>query len=31
MEGYWNPFNFYQGKNFGEINSEQEAYNLGKE
>ena len=31
MEGYWNPFNFYQGKNFGEINSKEEAFDLGKE
>jgi beta-N-acetylhexosaminidase len=32
MEGYWNPFNrFYKSKNFGEINSEQEAFDLGKE
>lgn len=31
MEGYWNPFKFYKGKNFGEINSSEEAYNLGAE
>lgn len=31
MEGYWNPFSFYDGKNFGEINSKEDAYNLGKE
>ena len=32
MEGYWNPFNeFYKSKNFGEINLESEAYELGKE
>ncbi len=32
MEGYWNPFNeFYKSKNFGEINSKQEAHELGKE
>lgn len=31
MEGYWNPFNFYEGKNFGEINSKKEAYDLGIE
>jgi beta-N-acetylhexosaminidase len=31
MEGYWNPFNFYDGKNFGEINSKKEAYDLGVE
>ena len=32
MEGYWNPFNeFYKSKNFGEINSKEEAYELGKE
>lgn len=31
MEGYWNPFNFYNGKNFGEINSKKEAYDLGVE
>ena len=32
MEGYWNPFNeFYKGKNFGEIKSKEEAYELGKE
>jgi beta-N-acetylhexosaminidase len=31
MEGYWNPFNFYDSKNFGEITSKEEAYNLGME
>jgi len=32
MEGYWNPFKeFYKSKNFGEIKSKQEAYELGKE
>ena len=32
MEGYWNPFaEFYQSKNFGEINSSDEAFELGKE
>ena len=31
MEGYWNPFNFYKSKNFGEISNFSEAYNLGKE
>lgn len=31
MEGYWNPFQFYAGKNFGEINSKEEAYSLGVE
>jgi len=32
MEGYWNPFeNFYKSKNFGEIKSKKEAYELGKE
>jgi len=32
MEGYWNPFaNFYKSKSFGEINSYDEAYALGKE
>lgn len=32
MEGYWNPFvNFYKSKSFGEINSSDEAYDLGKE
>jgi beta-N-acetylhexosaminidase len=31
MEGYWNPFSeFYKSKTFGEINSSEEAYNLGK-
>ncbi len=29
MEGYWNPFPFFKSKNFGEINSKQEAYILG--
>lgn len=31
MEGYWNPFPFFNSKNFGEINSKEEAFNLGKE
>lgn len=31
MEGYWNPFSFYNSKNFGEIKNGKEAYNLGKE
>jgi beta-N-acetylhexosaminidase len=32
MEGYWNPFEeFYDSRNFGEINSSNESYNLGKE
>ena len=32
MEGYWNPFEeFYKSKNFGEIKSKEEAYELGKE
>jgi beta-N-acetylhexosaminidase len=32
MEGYWNPFSeFYESKSFGEINSSEEAYSLGKE
>ncbi len=32
MEGYWNPFSeFYKSKNFGEVNSSQDSYNLGKE
>lgn len=31
MEGYWNPFKFYQTKNFSQIKNKQEAYNLGKE
>jgi beta-N-acetylhexosaminidase len=32
MEGYWNPFSdFYNSKNFGEINSKEESFNLGKE
>lgn len=32
LEGYWNPFNeFYKSKNFGEIRSQEEAYELGKE
>jgi beta-N-acetylhexosaminidase len=31
MEGYWNPFPEYNSKNFGEINSKNESYNLGKE
>ncbi|MDA3837008.1 MAG: hypothetical protein PF542_05285 [Nanoarchaeota archaeon] len=31
MEGYWNPFRFYRGKNFGEINSRDEAKALGEE
>lgn len=31
MEGYWNPFSeFYSSKNFGEITSPQEAFELGK-
>lgn len=31
MEGYWNPFSyFYSSKNFGEINSYDESYKLGK-
>lgn len=29
LEGYWNPFPFFQSKNFGEIKTEEEAYNLG--
>ncbi|HOF44138.1 MAG TPA: glycoside hydrolase family 3 N-terminal domain-containing protein [Candidatus Pacearchaeota archaeon] len=32
MEGYWNPFNnFYNSSSFGDINSREESYNLGKE
>lgn len=31
MEGYWNPFKFYKGKNFGEISSKKEAFELGME
>ena len=32
MEGYWNPFEeFYKSKNFGEIKSKEEAYEIGKE
>jgi len=31
MEGYWNPFPFYQSKNFKEIKNKEEAYELGKE
>ncbi len=32
MEGYWNPFSsFYNSSSFGDINSREEAYNLGKE
>lgn len=30
MEGYWNPFRFFQTKTFGEIASKEEAYQLGK-
>jgi beta-N-acetylhexosaminidase len=31
MEGYWNPFNnFYKSKTFGEIDSSNESYELGK-
>ncbi len=31
MEGYWNPFEqFYKSKNFGEINSYSDSYQLGK-
>lgn len=31
MEGYWNPFkDFYKSKSFGNINTENESYNLGK-
>ena len=29
MEGYWNPFNFYDSKTFGDIQDDQEAYDLG--
>ena len=31
MEGYWNPFNFYTSKSFGDIQDDQEAYDLGVE
>jgi len=31
MEGYWNPFNFYKSKTFGEISDDPEAYDLGVE
>ena len=31
MEGYWNPFDFYKSKNFGEISDDPEAYELGIE
>src|SRR3989338_4861996 len=31
MEGYWNPFPFYNSKSFGEIKGENEAFELGKE
>jgi beta-N-acetylhexosaminidase len=31
LEGYWNPFPFYQGKIFSEVKTKEEAYNLGKE
>ncbi|GAJ13157.1 unnamed protein product, partial [marine sediment metagenome] len=32
MEGYWNPFaDFYKSKSFGEINSSEQAHELGKE
>ena len=30
MEGYWNPFPFFQSKTFGEISNKEEAYKLGK-
>lgn len=31
MEGYWNPFGFYESKSFGEIKNESDSYNLGKD
>lgn len=32
MEGYWNPFNeFYSSKNFGQIQTKEQAYQLGLE
>jgi len=31
MEGYWNPFKFYESKNFGEVLDDPEAYDLGVE
>lgn len=31
MEGYWNPFNFYESKSLGDINTQEESFELGKE
>jgi beta-N-acetylhexosaminidase len=31
LEGYWNPFPFYNSKSLSEIKTKEEAYNLGKE
>jgi len=31
MEGYWNPFNFYKSKSFGDISDDSDAYDLGVE
>ncbi len=31
MEGFWNPFPFFNTKNFLQVKDKQEAYNLGKE
>lgn len=31
MEGYWNPFNFHESKNFGDIKTQEESFELGKD
>jgi len=31
LEGYWNPFPFYESKTFGQIDSSKKAFELGKE